>query len=627
MPDEIGLDPAPTDHKPFAVPRSLSNLVMLILAVLLVRRFIQIHFGVPISSVEVLGFPLAATLGGFLFKYLPADAQKWAGMVVTSLLCSRSTTIFATGILILAMVGAFSFTSIAVSWTGPPGVQIFKNGLRVDAAGEDSTHTRTFFTTSFRPVTITVKSYSKVIRPVPLKQSRAVVPFYVTASDIPELGIVENYLDLAMLQQTPAHYLEEAGSRIRHLKKASTGVGADALERLEDIANILQQALVEARQNDIKSHLVDAYREKYPFDSWLRPLEGVVAFSNSKYGDVIEKLDAFNSPGARWPRSSTIGFFKAIAHIRLANQYRGVDGKTRDVTSHLAAAQREFDLIINAALRSPDQEYVSTVRPAAYIFRGIAAFYQRDYDTAQSNFETVLRLEEADPILKGRAANGIGYLTLLRGDLKGARRRFQRALDYDGTIAIARVNLGYLLLIEGKYQLAASHFEQLLGDRRIMLKSPRDVLLAKLALGHAIDSEGKGQQALALYTDILNGLDQHDFSEVQEAELRWAYVYNSIGSKVYLYNRDYFALEPFALAMFGRACVHLCNTNSDTQSLQSQDTASDLKRELSGNITKAQALARLEWTNSFAMPHGLLNDARSILESGCTCAKDVQRHR
>ena len=66
-------------------------------------------------------------------------------------------------------------------------------------------------------------------------------------------------------------------------------------------------------------------------------------------------------------------------------------------------------------------------RGAAYIFRGITAFYQRDYNSARTNFETVVRLDEADSILKGRAENGIGYLALLRGDLRDdIQQRLQR---------------------------------------------------------------------------------------------------------------------------------------------------------------------------------------------------------
>jgi tetratricopeptide (TPR) repeat protein len=325
--------------------------------------------------------------------------------------------------------------------------------------------------------------------------------------------------------------------------------------------------------------------------------------------------------GVRWPRLSTIRFFKATAYLRLANQHRVNELNDSAAASDLAAAEREYDDVISQMLRSEDHEYLSTIRPAAYVFRGITAFYQRDYGSAQNNFETVLRLDEADPILKGRAENGIGYLALLKGDLKGASKGFERALDYDGSIAIARVNLGYLFLIRGQYKPAAEHFRRLLNDEIINL-SPRDILLAKLALGHALDEEGEKQEALQIYTNLLTRLNQHDYTEVQDTELRWAFVYNAIGARVYLFNRDYFGLELFALAMFNKSCVHLCRSKPEVGNSGPTDTDAELKTELSRNINKTRALARLEWSETFAVPLGMLNSAAALLKDGCPCVKE-----
>src|SRR2546423_857679 len=74
------------------VPRSVANLVVVILTVLLLRRFVQVHFGVQISSLEAIGLPVAAALVGLFFNYLPADAKGWTGAQVTVLLSSKRTT-------------------------------------------------------------------------------------------------------------------------------------------------------------------------------------------------------------------------------------------------------------------------------------------------------------------------------------------------------------------------------------------------------------------------------------------------------------------------------------------------------------------------------------------------------
>ena len=208
----------------------------------------------------------------------------------------------------------------------------------------------------------------------------------------------------------------------------------------------------------------------------------------------------------------------------------------------------------------------------------------------------------------------------MQGDLKSASQDFQQALEYDGSIAIARVNLGYLFLIRGQYEAAANHFRGLLSDERIMLKSPRDILLAKLALGHALDEEGKKQDALRIYTALLTGLNLHDYTEVQDTQLRWAYTYNAIGKKLYLFNRDYYGLELFAFAMFGKSCTHLCSSTHEGTSSEATDTVAVLKEELSKNIVETEALARPEWSASFATPHGMLNGVASLLKQGCPCA-------
>jgi hypothetical protein len=394
------------DQQRLAVPRSVANLIILILGVLLVRRFVQVHFDLQISTLEAIGLPAAVAVGGLFFKYLPKEAREWIASSVTFILSSRVTTKVSILFLTLAIFLALLMTTITVSWVGPTDVSIFKNGLRLTPVIADNQRTFTIFTPCFRPAKITIKSYTTSVYPLPLKQSRVLIPFYVTASDIPELRDVENYLDLALLQQTPARYIKEATSRLAHLKQANTGISADALERLEDIGNILNQGLVEAGQTDIKGHLVEVYREKYPYDAWVKPLEAVVAYADNKYEEAITSLNSFDSPGARCPRLSTIRFLKATAYLRLANQHRVIELSNKAAVSDLATAGREYDAIITDMLRSDDQEYVSTIRPAAYIFRGITGFYQRDFESARRDFETVLRLDDADSVLKGRAENG-----------------------------------------------------------------------------------------------------------------------------------------------------------------------------------------------------------------------------
>lgn len=600
------------------VTRSLGNTSIVCLTFLLLHRFIQSHFSTGLSLEEALGIPAVLGLAGFLLKYLPKPAQKRITHALARSVSSKYTTHWTLTFLAVVTVVSVAITTVEVNWTGKQPLEILKNGSQISKA-EEGRSTLNLFVLSFRPVSIKVKSYSVTVHPWPLLRSQVTIPFYVTQSDVPELGDIENYLDLSLLQNNQARYVNEALSRVEHLRRTNTNISSDALERLDDIANIIQQTLVEARESDIKDHLMEVYQEKYPYDSWLPALRGLVAFSKYDFSGAIEAIKASDNKPGSWPRVSTMRFLKATCYLRLANQIRLNQQQKNEVTTALANAEQEYDGVVSEMLRNSDHEYVTMVRPAAYVFRGITAFYQRDYGAAQTNFETVLGLDGADSALKARAANGIGYLAFLRGDMHGASSGFNRALEYDGSIAIARVNQGFLLLVQGTFEAARAHFQRLLSDERIKLKSPRDILLARLGLAHALDWQGKQLESLTIYTDVLASLDHHDFSEVQNQKLRLAYVYDAIGSKIYLFNRDYFALEPFALALFGRSCKYYCEVNDNDLVQNFGDTKSDLGAQLNRDITAALALSSHDWKDAYQSLPGILKVDSRIAGSQCSC--------
>src|SRR5260370_30473700 len=114
--------PIPIRRTP--VPTSVANVLLLVFTVLLLRRFIQINFGVEISTLEALGVPATAALATILFKYLPGDAKAWIVSTMTSFLGSSVTTRFLISILVIAMLLCASITTTAVTWMGPRGMHL-----------------------------------------------------------------------------------------------------------------------------------------------------------------------------------------------------------------------------------------------------------------------------------------------------------------------------------------------------------------------------------------------------------------------------------------------------------------------------------------------------------------------
>jgi tetratricopeptide (TPR) repeat protein len=167
-----------------------------------------------------------------------------------------------------------------------------------------------------------------------------------------------------------------------------------------------------------------------------------------------------------------------------------------------------------------------------------------------SNFESGLhqyrRLPRSDQ-LAGTEAQ--------RARLDEAEFALIEALRADGTFAYARSNYGYVLMAKGEFAKAHGVFEQIANDERLKVESIRDVILAKIAIGHLVEEESghdSTNAAIQKYAEALRDLQLFDYAEVTPDRLRLAYIHETLGEKVYL-DKSYYGLEMFALAMFTRA--------------------------------------------------------------------------
>jgi hypothetical protein len=136
------------------------------------------------------------------------------------------------------------------------------------------------------------------------------------------------------------------------------------------------------------------------------------------------------------------------------------------------------------------------------------------------------------------------------------------ALDRDPEYALARSNFGYVLLAKREYQRARTVFARNASDDRLKKRSPRDVMLARLALCHSQELEGSPiPDVIGAYETILRDAGAQDYAAIQPDELRLGYMRLAAAEKLYR-GRVYFGLEVFGLALLSRAALDLegCET-------------------------------------------------------------------
>jgi tetratricopeptide (TPR) repeat protein len=121
----------------------------------------------------------------------------------------------------------------------------------------------------------------------------------------------------------------------------------------------------------------------------------------------------------------------------------------------------------------------------AYYLRGMARYRQKDFDAAEEDLQAAHRLSR-DDVLAAKAADALGELAYLRGDLVGAAARFQETVERlpkgRPPTDHAHFRLGCILQRQGRWRDADIHFQ------RIMLLfdgSPLAELARRRALARA----------------------------------------------------------------------------------------------------------------------------------------------
>src|SRR5262249_30660266 len=116
----------------------------------------------------------------------------------------------------------------------------------------------------------------------------------------------------------------------------------------------------------------------------------------------------------------------------------------------------DFEHAYNAAVGSGF--FFEVARQSCQIFEGISKVYLSQFEEALNKFK--LAAQGPYPGLKSRAYNDIGYVGMITGELASAQKAFTDALNTEGTFPTARVNLAYVEMALGNYDVARSILEK-----------------------------------------------------------------------------------------------------------------------------------------------------------------------
>jgi tetratricopeptide (TPR) repeat protein len=605
------------------MPLGLGNLALLVFLIVSIRAVATVHFAFAVEPLEiVVGYPVAAMVAGVVFRLLPPYARRWATTRVSRLLDSRrlSLGLWVGNLIMLSLV--LAFTTVKIEWSGPESLEIDYNGTRRTVESRkaaSASHEDILIVPTWGESVIRVGSFQIASATRPLTQDVLQIPFYVTGGQSPEYLAIESDLDLALFQQAPRHYLRRAETALEAI--GTKGRDREALDRLTSIKDILRMSLVEAARDERPLHLLERFRSRFPEDSWEPVLSAVIDISQPK-SRSIERLEP-GSSATPFPRVASIQFLRGVLLLRLAAQAPVADRSSGEVQSHLNAASEAFGEVLASGRTNPSDEYRSVAVPAALVFRGIASYYRGDMDDAIAALSEALEIKTAAPALRARAANGVGYISFLKGDLVRADRMFRQALAEDSGFSMAAINQGYMLLATGRFSTARRHFMRLLQPDRAEELQPRDAVLARLGLAHALDESGDEQDrvlALDHYRQVLRKQRLQSFEEIEEEGIARAFVYAAIGQHVYLYNRDYYALEPLAVAMFGMSCRSICGVVSSSGVLGDRE---QLLEQLEAAAPVAWRAARTHGIMK-RVEGGLLRHADVVSQGSCRCTQEGQ---
>jgi tetratricopeptide (TPR) repeat protein len=523
-----------------AVPIHLRNLLLVAALVILLHWALWYYLDVQGSWDRVA---LEVATGGFvgiLFTAVPRSAKRWVSDKTAVVLASSALTKSLVTFALVACVIAATLSR------GSVDIPIGEDTVLID--GEPFhlgvSKTKYFYRPSFTLVKIEIGETKKELRLVPIYPRRL---SFDEAQLETHSGLYLGIRDLLLashFQFLENRFLTRANELI------STAHGT-SFKELAKVLPILKLCFVE---NDNSSQVmldIEAFEREFSLSNWTPLLNSCARYSERRFDLAVRQLE---TPDLNLPAElrSTYLFFRGVNRLKLMTQIAGEGGAWDN--AEVEAALSDF---IQSKQGLPPESFFSSIAvPSADIFYGITCVYVGKFDEALERFKAASAVGYSG--LRSRAFNDIGFVNLLKGDLNLARDAFEKALSFDGTYPLARVNLGYVLLAQGEYEQARAILEDVVADQRVKSESYRDTLLAKAALAHLKMLSVKDAPDPDVYNDILDKLNLFKFENEKSIQLRLAQIHLTLAEKLYT-GEKYYGLEIFALAMQAHAYLEAKN--------------------------------------------------------------------
>ena len=142
------------------------------------------------------------------------------------------------------------------------------------------------------------------------------------------------------------------------------------------------------------------------------------------------------------------------------------------------------------------------------------------------------------------------------------RSIFWKRCKKDGTYPLARINLGYIYVAQGKYPAAGEILLQASKDEILKSTSFRDVLLAEAALAHLEIIQAKQPANPAVYDGVLKQMNLFNYAGTTPTSLRLAYIHRSLAEQLYT-GEKYYGFEIFAAEMYAWSYLEAAEAVAD----------------------------------------------------------------
>ena len=562
---------------------------LLLLAVLGLGRLLAWHFfGVEIEKTELLSVLGIGTSGGVLYRFLPLASRRYVVSGLRRYLSSRLSIAALSVISIALLLPLFLISHIDIAWRGPARLPVQINSrqqvLDADDLQKDLLQARRLGL-SFTTIDVNIENWHQKKRLYPLVTQVMHIPFSVSNASAPEIAEIEDQLEMAFFQFSEARFLAIVKNKLPPLVQHR--LLHQAVARLELIYEIIRIDFLEIDLSDRKTLLLEDFIKRYPDDPWSSLLHAANMYGKKDYAACAAILQRERQASSR-PKAATIDFFRGVCLLK-ASRDAGVPDTREALNRQASSAFQQSEITLQ---HENEGTYRNLALPSAIHFQGISNYYRGHTDETVRHFRRAR--DAASGSLKARALNGLGYISLSKGNLNEAEMDFLDAMENDPTYPLARSNYGYVLMGKGELDKAKEYFSKNASNDRLKVESYRDVVLAKLALVHLQELRGVDHaHVIGQYETILSELKMQTFDGVMPDSFRLANIHRSIAKNVYL-SKEYYGLEIYALALLTRAHLEaqesLVNGNPDVR-------IGRLLGFLSTEIKTTESMVGRDWLN------------------------------